>query len=182
MAQDKAQTKIGREAQCTSSKAAAASISSSLAARKLARWRLRESCFLCMSLSSPYPQDQVIYSPKPNTNTHPSPQVSEAAVVALPSDKWGEKVAAVIVLDKESAAASTAPSRGGKSKKLWGVMDMRRALKDKLVAYKIPSEMKILEEGLPRNAMGKSELSSSFYPSLLIAFTAGCSFPLSPLC
>lgn len=38
---------------------------------------------------------------------------------------------------------------------------MRRALKDKLAPYKIPSEMKILEGGLPRNAMGKSK--SHFY-------------------
>lgn len=34
---------------------------------------------------------------------------------------------------------------------------MRRALKDKLANYKIPQELKILEEALPRNAMGKSK-------------------------
>jgi non-ribosomal peptide synthetase component E (peptide arylation enzyme) len=33
-------------------------------------------------------------------------------------------------------------------------MDMRRALKDRLAAYKIPQEMKIMES-IPRNAMGK---------------------------
>lgn len=42
--------------------------------------------------------------------------------------------------------------RGGKT---WGVMDMRRALKDKLANYKIPQELKTIEE-LPKNAMGKS--------------------------
>lgn len=31
---------------------------------------------------------------------------------------------------------------------------MRRAVKDKLAPYKIPSEMKVLES-IPRNAMGK---------------------------
>ena len=40
-------------------------------------------------------------------------------------------------------------------KKTWSVMDMRRALKDRLVNYKIPQELKILDGGLPRNAMGK---------------------------
>ena len=32
---------------------------------------------------------------------------------------------------------------------------MRRALKDKLVNYKIPQELKILDGGVPTNAMGK---------------------------
>jgi malonyl-CoA/methylmalonyl-CoA synthetase len=36
-------------------------------------------------------------------------------------------------------------------------MDMRRALKDRLANYKIPQELKVLENGLPRNAMGKSK-------------------------
>lgn len=35
---------------------------------------------------------------------------------------------------------------------------MRRALKDKLANYKIPQEMKVVEE-LPKNAMGKSKQS-----------------------
>ncbi|KAK2767712.1 hypothetical protein FQN54_003870 [Arachnomyces sp. PD_36] len=80
------------------------------------------------------------------------PQISEAAVVALPSEQWGQKVAAILVLNKE---ALPSPSTEAKRKKPWSVLDMRRALKDKLAAYKIPSEMKILEGGLPKNAMGK---------------------------
>ncbi|MCJ1258721.1 hypothetical protein MMC24_006554 [Lignoscripta atroalba] len=76
------------------------------------------------------------------------PQVSEAAVVGLPSEQWGQKVAVVVVLDPAHAQT-------GKGGKTWGVMDMRRALKDKLANYKIPQEMKVLPDGLPRNAMGK---------------------------
>jgi acyl-CoA synthetase (AMP-forming)/AMP-acid ligase II len=79
------------------------------------------------------------------------PQISEAAVVGIASDQWGQKVAAIVVLDP--AHANT-----GKGGKQWGVMDMRRALKDKLVTYKIPQELKVVES-IPRNAMGKSELS-----------------------
>jgi len=75
------------------------------------------------------------------------PQVSEAAVVGLPSEQWGQKVAAVVVLDPAHADS-------GKGGKKWGVMDMRRALKDKLVNYKIPQELKIVDS-IPRNAMGK---------------------------
>lgn len=36
-------------------------------------------------------------------------------------------------------------------------MDMRRALKDRLANYKIPQDLKVLKDGLPRNAMGKSK-------------------------
>lgn len=75
------------------------------------------------------------------------PQVSEAAVVGLNSDQWGQKVAAVVVLTPEGSTA-------GKGGKAWGPMDMRRALKDRLINYKIPQELKIVES-MPRNAMGK---------------------------
>ena len=71
-------------------------------------------------------------------------------MVGLPSDQWGQKVAAVIVLDPAHAQTG----RGGKP---WGVMDMRRALKDRLANYKIPQDLKVLQDGLPRNAMGKSK-------------------------
>ncbi|KAJ6071106.1 hypothetical protein N7499_009120 [Penicillium canescens] len=75
------------------------------------------------------------------------PQITEAAVVGLPSEQWGQKVAAVVVLHPDAATSS----RNGKS---WGPMDMRRALKERLASYKIPSEMKVLD-AIPRNAMGK---------------------------
>ncbi|KAJ5109630.1 hypothetical protein N7532_002275 [Penicillium argentinense] len=75
------------------------------------------------------------------------PQITEAAVLALPSEKWGHKVAAVVVLHPDAASS-------GRNGKTWGVMDMRRALKDRLAGYKIPSEMRVLET-IPRNAMGK---------------------------
>lgn len=75
------------------------------------------------------------------------PLISEVAVVGLPSEAWGQKVAAVVVLSEEGKTAG----RGGKP---WGAMDMRRALKDMLANYKIPQEMKVVES-IPRNAMGK---------------------------
>jgi len=36
----------------------------------------------------------------------------------------------------------------------WGAMDLRRALKGRLVAYKIPQLVRVVEH-IPRNAMGK---------------------------
>ncbi|QIW97502.1 hypothetical protein AMS68_003020 [Peltaster fructicola] len=75
------------------------------------------------------------------------PEVEECAVVGLPSETWGQKVAAVVVL-------TTAGKTAGKNGKPWGALDMRRALKDKLVAYKIPQDLKVVDS-IPRNAMGK---------------------------
>ncbi|OAA81029.1 2-succinylbenzoate-CoA ligase [Akanthomyces lecanii RCEF 1005] len=69
------------------------------------------------------------------------PEVAEAAVVAVPSGSWGQKVGAVIILDTEHAAR-------------WTPLEMRRALKGRLAAYKIPQVMKIVDH-IPRNAMGK---------------------------
>lgn len=75
------------------------------------------------------------------------PQVAEAAVVGIPSDMWGQRIAAVIVLDPKHV-------NSGKGGKQWGAMDMRRALRDKLANYKIPQEVKIVGS-IPRNVMGK---------------------------
>ncbi|EAW10968.1 acyl-CoA synthetase [Aspergillus clavatus NRRL 1] len=77
------------------------------------------------------------------------PQITEAAVVGLPSEQWGQKVAAVVVLNPEVAAKT------GRNGKPWGPLDMRRALKDRLASYKMPQEMKVLTGPIPRNAMGK---------------------------
>lgn len=79
------------------------------------------------------------------------PGITEAAVVGLPSEQWGQKVAAIVVLTPEAAAT------GGRNGKPWGAMDLRRALRDRLANYKIPQEVKILDGQIPRNAMGKGE-------------------------
>ncbi|CAG8186072.1 unnamed protein product [Penicillium olsonii] len=88
------------------------------------------------------------------------PQITEAAVVGLPSEQWGQKVAALVVLSDDAAAS-------GKNGRSWGPMDMRRALKDRLASYKIPQEMKILD-AIPRNAMGKGKYWILLLSSLLL--------------
>ena len=82
--------------------------------------------------------------------------------MGVASEQWGQKVAAVVVLDPAQAHTT------GKGGKVWGVMDMRRALKDRLAGYKIPQEMKVVDE-LPKNAMGKSK-----FPFLFLTFKGWC--------
>jgi malonyl-CoA/methylmalonyl-CoA synthetase len=67
-------------------------------------------------------------------------QVAEAAVVAVPSGKWGQKVGAIVVLADGSAPLTP--------------LAMRRALKPALAAYKIPQVLRVVDH-IPRNAMGK---------------------------
>ncbi|KAM4058706.1 AMP-binding enzyme [Hirsutella rhossiliensis] len=69
------------------------------------------------------------------------PEVAEAAVVAVPSGSWGQKVGAVVVLNTDLVQK-------------WTPLDMRRSLKSRLAAYKIPQTMKVVDQ-IPRNAMGK---------------------------
>lgn len=75
------------------------------------------------------------------------PEVSEVAVVGVPSERWGQKVAAVVVLTEVGKTA-------GKGGKAWSPLDMRRAMKEHLATYKVPQELKVVES-IPRNAMGK---------------------------
>lgn len=74
------------------------------------------------------------------------PEIAEAAVVAVPSGKWGQKVGAVVILNKENFP----DGEGAK----WSALDMRRALKGRLAAYKIPQVLRVVDH-IPRNAMGK---------------------------
>jgi acyl-CoA synthetase (AMP-forming)/AMP-acid ligase II len=59
----------------------------------------------------------------------------------------------VVVLSEKGKTAGR-KRRNSEEAQPWGAMDMRRALRDKLVAYKIPQDMKVVD-AIPRNAMGK---------------------------
>ncbi|KAI1123400.1 hypothetical protein F5Y10DRAFT_251900 [Nemania abortiva] len=70
------------------------------------------------------------------------PEVLETAVLAVPSGKWGQKVGAVVILDRAICPEG------------WKPMDMRRALRGRLANYKIPQVLRVVDH-IPRNAMGK---------------------------
>lgn len=66
------------------------------------------------------------------------PGISDAAVVGLPDEEWGQIVAAVIVCEREELS----------------IKALREELRSELAAYKLPRKVKVLK-AIPRNAMGK---------------------------
>ena len=68
-------------------------------------------------------------------------QIAESAVVGLPDEEWGERVAACLVLEEGTALT---------------LEELRSWSKERLAVYKVPSILLVLET-LPRNAMGKVE-------------------------
>ena len=66
-------------------------------------------------------------------------RISECAVVGVPDDEWGERVAACVVVDESCSLTLVA---------------LRDWAKDRIAGYKIPSRLLVVPE-IPRNAMGK---------------------------
>ncbi|WP_245551412.1 acyl-CoA synthetase [Gordonia rhizosphera] len=67
------------------------------------------------------------------------PGVREVAVIGVPDDEWGERVVAVVVPEPDARIE---------------LDEMRDFLTAKLARYKLPRELRILDE-LPRNTTGK---------------------------
>jgi malonyl-CoA/methylmalonyl-CoA synthetase len=67
------------------------------------------------------------------------PAVRECAVVGVPDETWGQRIAAAVVVH-DGAALS--------------IDELRAFGKQRLAAYKVPSLLRVVTE-LPRNAMGK---------------------------
>ena len=69
--------------------------------------------------------------------THPV--IEDVAVVGLEDQTWGQKVAAVVVVNNDSSL---------------DLDNLKEWCKDKMAKYWIPTQLKVLDE-MPRNTMGK---------------------------
>jgi hypothetical protein len=88
-------------------------------------------------------------------------------------------VAALIVLKQNATQELIGDGNETSSSsdyKPWGALHVRRALADRLAAYKLPQEVKVMTGHIPRNAMGKGMFSYRPYlPSLEIDTNSNCS-------
>jgi acyl-CoA synthetase (AMP-forming)/AMP-acid ligase II len=80
-----------------------------------------------------------VYSREVEEVLYTHPAVSEAAVIGLPDPKWGENVAAVIVLKQGQTATEE---------------EIIGAVKDRLASYKKPKRVIFIDE-LPKTVSGK---------------------------
>ncbi|KEF51963.1 uncharacterized protein A1O9_11953 [Exophiala aquamarina CBS 119918] len=73
------------------------------------------------------------------------PYVNEAMVVGVPDNEFGQRVAAVVTLRKDSSSTSTRPNLDG----------LRQDLRSGLAGYKLPTLLRVVEGELLKNATGK---------------------------
>jgi O-succinylbenzoic acid--CoA ligase len=78
------------------------------------------------------------------------PAVTEAGVIGLPDDRWGQRVVAFVRLGEGAASAATGE---------WGDV-LRAHCRSRLGGYKVPREIRIVAEPLPRTASGKLRRSA----------------------
>ena len=74
--------------------------------------------------------------------------ISECAVVGVPDEEYGQKIAAVVVLKDKNKSLT--------------LQELRESAKEHLAYYKLPSYLKLVDE-IPRNAMGKVNKKDPFF-------------------
>jgi malonyl-CoA/methylmalonyl-CoA synthetase len=83
------------------------------------------------------------------------PYVKEVAVVGVPDEEYGQRVAAMLVVKSLGTADLSLGT-------------IRHDIKDKLAKYKMPTLLRLLEGELPKGPTGKVQkkvLGETFFPS-----------------
>ncbi|OAL47127.1 fatty-acyl-CoA synthase [Pyrenochaeta sp. DS3sAY3a] len=94
------------------------------------------------------------------------PYISEAMVVGVEDEEFGQRVAALISLQEEDLT-DTFLETYGNTEYLLTIEDLRRDLRGRLAGYKLPTLLRIVGGELPKTATGKVQkklLGPRFFP------------------
>lgn len=94
------------------------------------------------------------------------PYISEAMVVGVRDEEFGQRVAALIALSEENLGDEYLSTHGSLDHTLT-VNDLRRDLRSRLAGYKMPTILRVVEGELPKTATGKvmkKLLGPRFFP------------------
>jgi long-chain acyl-CoA synthetase len=81
-----------------------------------------------------------VYSGEVEAAIYEIPEVKEAAVFGIPDEKWGELVAAAVVLRPETHLSAE---------------ELKRYCKTRIASYKVPRHIEFMAEELPKSGSGK---------------------------
>lgn len=81
-----------------------------------------------------------VYAGEVEAAIYEIPEVKEAAVFGIPDDKWGELVAAAVVLRPGSSLSAE---------------ELKQYCKTRIASYKVPRHIEFMTEELPKSGSGK---------------------------
>lgn len=94
------------------------------------------------------------------------PYISEAMVVGVDDEEFGQRVAALVALQEEDLTHSFLETYGN-SEHLLTIQDVRKDLRGRLAGYKLPTLLRVASGELPKTATGKVQkkiLGPRFFP------------------
>jgi malonyl-CoA/methylmalonyl-CoA synthetase len=94
------------------------------------------------------------------------PYIAEVMVVGVADEEFGQRVAALISLREEELTDSYFETHGN-AEYVLTIDDLRRELRDRLIGYKMPTLLRIVEGELPKTVTGKVQkniLGPQFFP------------------
>ncbi|KAG9204537.1 hypothetical protein G6514_000996 [Epicoccum nigrum] len=94
------------------------------------------------------------------------PYISEAMVVGVADEEFGQRVAALVSLQEEELSDAFLETYGN-AEHILTIEDVRRDLRERLAGYKMPTLLRITSGELPKTATGKVQkkiLGPKFFP------------------